>query len=99
MLHPNIIENEISEDFTYYVHSGFVTDTKISNIYVGVNSQGIDQLYVYRVSVMGRWDTISYLLILDSQSNTLEGLQIISHDENWGSFIELDSFLDQFEFS
>lgn len=92
-----LIENEITDTYTYYVYSGVISNTKISNIYVGVNEEGLDQLYIYRVIVMGRWDTISYILIIDSDSNTLQGLQIVAHDEQRGDFIELDSFLNQFD--
>lgn len=90
-----IIEEVISYSLDYLIESGPVSGTDIKAHYIGVNDT-FTEVHILRMEYEGRWSNIDYLIIIDSESDTIKAVKIVSHGENWGSFIELDSFLNQF---
>ena len=86
----------LTEERTFFVYDNAILNTNITNIYVGVDDSDMEEVFVIRSQYMGRWDSVNYVLLIDTDTDTIIGVEIMFHDENWGSFIEGDAFLNQF---
>lgn len=93
----DLLFNEYTDaELTFYVESNAVIGTNITNIYVGMDETENTEVYAIRSQYMGRWDSVNYIIIIDVETETLLGVEIMYHNEQRGAFIELDSFLNQF---
>ena len=92
----NTFNEHIDGELMFYILSENISDTAITHIYVGMEGEN-EFIYVYRSEYMGRWDLINYIIMIDISTDSILAIEIMSHGENWGSFIEGDSFLSQFE--
>lgn len=91
-----LIEEDILESLSFSTISEDITGTTIVNIYVGKDDLNEEKFYAIRMEFMGRWDTVDFMVLIDKEQNQIVSLIIVEESENWGSFITMDSFLDQF---
>ena len=91
-----LIEAEVSGTIMFTTMEEAIDSTSIVNVYVGKNESDVAEYYVLRMVFMGRWADVDFMVIFDKTEDEIVSMVVIEEDENWGSFITLDSFLDQF---
>lgn len=89
--------NATSDTFDMFYFEEFVMDTTyITNVYSAYDESDMLAGYLFKATGDGRWGPVTYLITLDADG-TILAFDVLESSENWGSFISLDSFQDQFD--
>lgn len=79
-----------------YYHEDFeMTTSFITNVYSVYDLNDTLTGYMFMATGDGRWGDVTYLISLNTLG-VIHAFDVLESSENWGSFIELDSFQDQF---
>jgi len=67
----------------------------VDGVYLVKNNEEIVG-YIMTVTAEGRWGDIKYMIGISAIEDTIIQFEIIESQEQWGAFIETDSFKEQF---
>ncbi len=86
-----------SDTFEMFYHEEITSSVSyVTNVYSAYSNEDTLLGYIYKATGAGRWGDITYIIALDTDGIIL-AFDVIESSENWGAFIELDSFQNQFD--